>query len=350
MEINWTDQSSHVFLNPRLNFAFDQKLIQRRRPSHIWLATSGSAKIVGLNKQAILSSADAVNKFINSSEKDIWLQILPEFHIGGLSIYARSYLSGAKVVTHHFGLGKWDANKFTALLNESGATLISLVPTQIYDLVKNKIVAPHSLRYVFVGGADLENWLYMEAKKLKWPIAPTYGMTECSSQVATANLEDSRMRVLPHVKLRVSEMGKIILMGPSLFTEYCMIGEGGDLAYHDPKIGYEFLTEDFGDLADGYLKPLGRGKDFIKVGGEGVYLNRLRGVLHSFQFEEGLEGEFDLESRPHARLGKTIDLVTTVDEPKVKALVEKFNNTVMPYERIQGVRKVDQIPRGELGK
>jgi o-succinylbenzoate---CoA ligase len=349
MKIDWQDNSSHVFLNPRLNLSVDQKLISKRRQGHLWLATSGSAKIVGLSKKAILASAEAVNKFIGSDANDIWLQILPVFHIGGLSVYARASLSNAKVVTHTFTLGKWDARKFEQLLTESKATLTSIVPTQVYDLVRNKIKAPPSLRYVFVGGSDLEPWLYEEAKKLNWPLAPTYGMTESSSQVATATLDSMDLKLLPHVKVRVTELDKIALMGPSLFTEYCIFADG-DIAFHDPKIGYEFLTEDYAEVVNGVLKPLGRGRDFVKVAGEGVYLNRLRGVLHGLQFQEGVSGELDLQAHADARLGKRIDLMTTTDVKDVETLVEKFNKAVMPYERIHSVFRVESFNKGELGK
>ncbi len=350
MQINWHDQTSHIFLNPRLNITIDEKLVCKRRPAHIWLATSGSAKIVGLSKKAILTSADSVNNHVASNEKDIWLQVLPRFHIGGVSVYARAYLSGAKVFTHDFQKEKWDARKFLELLNESKATLTSLVPTQVYDLVKNKIPAAKNLRFIFVGGAELEPWLYEEARKLGWPVVPTYGMTECSSQVASGTLESPHMKVLPHVKIRVSEEGRIVLSGPSLFTEYCVLGAGGDFGFHDPKIGYEFIAEDFATLENGYLKPVGRGRDFIKVGGEGVYLNRLRGVLHGLQFESGISGDLDLEGMPDARLGKRVDLVSTVDTQDVASLVEKFNKVVMPYERIHFMRKIANLPRNEMGK
>ena len=71
----------------------------------IWLKTSGTEmsqqgehKLVALKKEAILHAAKSVNEFFNLNKKDKWLNTLPHFHIGGIAIYARSYLSGSEVI------------------------------------------------------------------------------------------------------------------------------------------------------------------------------------------------------------------------------------------------------------
>ena len=39
-----------------------------------------------------------VNRHIEATESDTWFNVLPLFHVGGLSILVRAFLSGASVV------------------------------------------------------------------------------------------------------------------------------------------------------------------------------------------------------------------------------------------------------------
>src|SRR4051812_23438722 len=101
MKVNWESNHSEMLLNPRYDpFVQDQfkKIITSTThlPGHIWVATSGSTTVkwVGLSKASILASAHAVNEHLMSTSKDIWVHALPDFHVGGLGIWARSYLNG----------------------------------------------------------------------------------------------------------------------------------------------------------------------------------------------------------------------------------------------------------------
>ena len=79
---------------------------------------------------------------------------MPTFHVAGLSILARSYLSGGAC----FSYGKkWNAEDFLLFLKEHKITLSSLVPAQVYDLVKAQIKAPSHLRAVVVGGGESQS-------------------------------------------------------------------------------------------------------------------------------------------------------------------------------------------------
>lgn len=351
MKINWYDKASHAFLNPRIKIPFDLKKVCSRIESHIWLQTSGASKLVGLSKEAILSSAESVNKHIGASSLDIWLDILPEFHIGSVSIFARAELSGSKVISCPFVLGKWSPIEFTRVLQETKATLTSLVPTHVYDVVKNQIQSPEALRIAFVGGSELDPWLMEEAKILGWPLVPTYGMTECSSQIATAKADNKNLKILNHVELRVNEAKKICIKSISLLTEYCVVDATGNHNFFDPKINNEFVSEDLGYILGKFLVPLGRGADFLKVGGEGVYLNKLRAVLHQILWQNKIDGGMELVGVVDKRLGSKVGLIATLTSHEVsQKIVHEFNLAVTPYERIQEVRFVESISRNEMGK
>ncbi len=363
MKINWLNQQSYVFLNPRFksNFSFEdtnfENLIQSRK-GHVWLASSGSSsspdlllKLVGLAKSAILKSAASVNDFLASSSRDIWIQALPEFHIGGLSIEARAFLSGAKVVAGTNG--SWDPKFFHQTAVTSGATLSSLVPAQVFDLIRLRLECPDKMRAVFVGGDAISESLLEHGRKLGWPLLPTYGMTECASQVATFEKGDKRFKILPHLKVNQDMNHNLIISGESLFTGYIKIlNLRPDYMFYfeDPKVDGCFITEDRGWVDAGYLQVDGRANDFVKVGGEGVYLNRLRSVLQSLVIEKNFIGDVELIANGDERLGRQVECLLATQGQAGDELVAAFNERVMPFERIKKVIRTSQIERSSLGK
>ena len=186
--IDWESQDSHFFFNTRHPQSEEWQRLAKALPffpGHIYLFTSSWKKIVILSKESFLVSAQVVNSHLECTEKDRWLVSLPLTHVGGLSILARSFSGSFSSIK---GLNVWNPKTFLNLLKEEKITLCSLVPTQIYDLVQQKFSPPKSLRAVLVGGGALSPSLYTEARKLNWPLLPSYGLTELCSQVATTPL------------------------------------------------------------------------------------------------------------------------------------------------------------------
>ncbi len=219
-----------------------QDLPGQKLKGHIWLATSGttsSPKWVALSKDAILTSAGAVNQHLKSDASDVWVNPLPDFHVGGLGIWARSFLSGTKV--YPFKPKRWDVYGYHRTLHDIKATLTSLVPTQVYDLVHKKLQPPQTLRAIIVGGGALPESLYHEAIQLGWRLLPSFGLTECASQVATAKHGSKDLHILPHVTLKIDDDGYICIKSTSLLTTYSTT---------DPKVNGWFKTEDKGHISE----------------------------------------------------------------------------------------------------
>jgi O-succinylbenzoic acid--CoA ligase len=334
--IDWQSEESHVLLNPRMPEE-ERRLLQSYvidLPGHLWLATSGTTgalKLTALSKRAMLVSAAAVNRHLDSNRDDVWCCVLPTFHVGGLGIYARAFLAGGRVVA-----AQWDARQFAAM---EDVTLASLVPAQVQDLVSAHLGAPRQLRAIVVGGGALDAALYHDARELGWPVLPSYGMTETCSQVATATLASPELVLLDHAEARTEEDGRLAFRGESLLTGYGT--EGG---FIDPKVNGWFLTEDLGSLEVQYLKVAGRRGDFIKIGGESVDLARLDAVLGSIAGPHAA-----VLAVPDARLGHVIHLAVTrgTDGDMIRAA---FDERVHPFERARRVHVVGEIPRSGLGK
>ena len=328
MDLDWLSDASHVLLNPRMPEE------ERRRlesfvvdlPGHVWLSTSGTSgalKLTALSKRAILASAAAVNRHLQSDSSDVWLCVLPTFHVGGLGIYARVFLSGARVVTEG-----WD-----------GVTLASLVPAQVIDLVRAGTRAPASLRAVVIGGGALSEELYAQALELGWPLLPSYGMTECCSQVATAQLatRNPQLLLLDHVQARTEPDGRLAIRSEALLTGYAT-----EAGFIDPKIDGWFLTEDVATIEGRTLRVEGRRGDFIKIGGESVDLSRLDRILAT------LGADAAVLPIPDDRLGHVIGLAVAAGD--ADAIAAAFNERVFPFERVRCIVRVPEIPRTPLGK
>lgn len=367
-EINWQDESSALLLNPRMP---ENEASQLRRlaeiyakPGHLWIASSGSSrrtneslKLIALSKSAFLSSASAVNLHLKCSPRDVWVQVLPRFHVGGLAIEARAFLSGSQVIS---GLQseKWNPEYFHKVIEQRKATITALVPTQVFDLIQGKIACPSSLRAVVVGGSLLPQPVYEKALELGWPLLPSYGLTECCSQVATANVsawksQDRQLQILSHIQVRLSEKGFLQIKSPALLTGFAQFKDGKE-NWSDPKVDGWYQTQDVCEIQEDILTVRGRQSDFIKIHGEGVSIQRLQETLEPLaqKILSLFWTELAVESVPDERSLNTICLVAShqVPEADLEKVISAFNDKVAPFEKIQRIKRVEKIPRTDLGK
>lgn len=112
-----------------------------------------------------------------------WLCPMPLAHVGGLSIALRSVVYGTEVFLH--GRYETEAVRDALMDPEAGVTLASLVPTMLARLLDAGLARPPSLRWVLLGGAPIAPALRKRAAAAGVPVAPSYGMTEACSQIAT---------------------------------------------------------------------------------------------------------------------------------------------------------------------
>jgi|SRR5438270_6425556 len=324
--IDFESDESHLLLNPRMPAAERARLIVPVLPAHVFVTTSGSTgavKLVALSKAAILASAASVNAYFGVTEHDVFAAVLPPFHVGGLGIYARAHLSGARVIAM-----EWDPRGFAG----SDATIASLVPAQVRDLVELRLHPKRPIRAILVGGGAFDPELAARARVLGWPVHASYGMSECASTIAIGE----PLELLPHLEGRIDIDERLALRGASLFTGYV---ENGILT--DPKVDGWFVSEDRATLQGRTVTITGRPSDFVKIGGESVDLGRLDRILAS------ITPDAAVLAAPDERLGHVIHLAVTRDEPRV---IDEFNARVLPFERARAIHRVDEIPRSPLGK
>ncbi|MFM2169380.1 MAG: hypothetical protein RIS79_3751 [Verrucomicrobiota bacterium] len=314
--------------------------------------TEGSRKWVGLTKAALQVSARAVNGHFSVTTADRWLLALPTWHVGGFGILARAF--AADVPVEVLG-GKWDARAFAKKAAETGVTLTSLVPTQVFDLASAGIAAPRSLRVVLVGGGALSDPVRQAALNLGWPVRTTYGMTETASQVASEAAEGGAMEVLPIWQPLTDAEGVLTIRGAALAKGYAIQERTGwRWEGIDPLRGLR--TRDRVSLvSEGgkcLLRFTGRESGIVKILGELVALGPIQSRLDALRLELRLtEGDAAVCDVPDERAGARLVLaVGGLEAGTAAALREALNRDLRNFEQIQQMLSMPNIPRSELGK
>jgi O-succinylbenzoic acid--CoA ligase len=215
----------------------------------------------------------------------------------------------------------FDPQRVADCLEADRITRVSFVATMLERViaVRGEKRSPASLVLVLLGGGPATAELLHRAESLGYPVAPTYGLTEAASQVATRPpLHDvehpiapdrdlaAGLEVLAGVELRIVDAegawvangveGEICLRGPIVMQGY----------FEDPIATTKAIVEgwlrtgDIGRLdAAGHLRVLERRSDLILSGGENVYPAEIESVIASHPAVE----EVGVTGRPDAKFG-----------------------------------------------
>ncbi|MCB8987976.1 MAG: AMP-binding protein [Ardenticatenaceae bacterium] len=245
-----------------------------------------------------IASAQASAERLGVQADDLWLSVLPLYHVGGLAVVWRSCLVGTAVDLH----ARFDLDAINEALDTKPITLISLVPTMLHRLLQARQTWPDTLRLVLLGGAAAPPDLLQQAQAVHLPVATTYGLTEAASQVATMlpqavtrkpgsvgkplhgttlDIVDEHGRSLPP-----HTIGEIVVSGPTVMAGYFISDFGlgiSEEGLQNPKSEIRNLhTGDMGYLdEDGDLWVVQRRSDLIVSGGENVYPAEVEAVLRS---------------------------------------------------------------------
>lgn len=272
----YTKQARASFFLNTESFQLDKMNIQYpSQENAILLFTSGSTgspKLVCLHFSHFLSNAKGSSCYFNLKGKEsCWLLSVPLFHVSGLSILFRSFLTGSSIVLsenllqgHHF------------------ATHISLVPTQLLRIIQHKTSFP-KLLVALIGGAPISTSLIQLSTDRKIPVVLTYGMTEMASQITMTQPGDSLFpihlgKALPNREISIDENGEILVKGSCLFDGYdSPSGPSKKLLQ-----GEWFQTGDLGAWnQDNNLEYKGRKDNLFISGGENIYPEEIERALKS---------------------------------------------------------------------
>jgi o-succinylbenzoate---CoA ligase len=204
--------------------------------------------------------------------------VLPLYHVSGLMQLWRSLITGGT-----FALCDWkalEAGVFPEI--DRDRFFLSLVPTQLQRLLNYPELA--QFRTILLGGAPAWESLLADCRSRRLPIAPTYGMTETASQIATLKPEVFLQgqtgcgMPLPHVAITIRDAegkpqptglsGLVTLEARSLMRGYFPPGP--------------FAIDDIGYFDENNsLHIVGRNSQKIISGGENLYPAEIEAAIRS---------------------------------------------------------------------
>ncbi|WP_434530696.1 class I adenylate-forming enzyme family protein [Haloarcula sp. NS06] len=323
-----------------------------RTATQLVIFTSGTTsepKGVQLTVGNLVASAVASSYRLGVLPDDRWLVCLPTYHMGGLAPFVRSALYGTVAVVQR----SFDANATQQVFAKHEVTGVSLVPTMLSRLLDAGWEPPSSLRFVLLGGGPASETLIERCRERGVPVCPTYGMTETSSQIATARPETAFEHAgtvgqpLVSTDLTVvadgatcdpGERGEIVVDGPTVTPGY-LNGDGDAFSDHG------FRTGDIGyQDADGRLCVEGRVDDQIVTGGENVDASTVADTIreHPAVKDAAVVGLSDEE------WGQRVAALVVGDvSPAV--VRDHCAERLAPYEVPKTVRAIDALPRTASG-
>jgi o-succinylbenzoate---CoA ligase len=349
LDLDFESDELRGIASPKLKREMEQVLSSLEAlglKDHFVLFSSGTTSVeskgYALARRALLTNAQAVNEHFNLSANDVWGLSIPWFHIGGLSVLARAKLTGSKMVD----LAPWEPSRWTQQIHEKKVTITTIVPTQVFDLISKGLKAPPSLKYLVVGGDFLSSELEKAAIELGWPIIRTFGMTEISSQLASAKFVQGPLEVLPIHQIRITAEGQLLVKSPALFTLQFKLKDNLEIIWSKDLCDADgfYLTQDKVTLDQNGLHHLGRIDDQIKVAGKLMPLNTLKEQLYAFLLRKGCFGTMELIYEGDERLGKKLVLLHLPEVPFLAQAQELFS-PLKPETRM-----VEAFERTDLGK
>ncbi|KAJ3381630.1 hypothetical protein HDU84_004975 [Entophlyctis sp. JEL0112] len=351
--------------------------------------TSGKKKTVPYTLKTLIVGAKCVaHTWELKAGKDINLNMMPLFHVGGIvrNLLAPLVSNTTVIVTPGF-----DPQAFWEILQNQSPTWFYAVPTMHMAILERgcalldesrraagTTVSAYgsnaglhtSIRMIANAGGGLPHTLAMRLRQMfsGCVVLPSYGMTECmpiASPPPTYALQKpgcSGVSVGPEIaimrpaatadfetrRMPAGEIGRIMVRGPPLFAGY----EDDDAANREAFTCDGFFdTGDMGFLdADGYLYITGRSKEIINRGGETISPVEIEdAVLQHPKVSNALAF-----SAPHSALQETTGIVIVSKDDNCRvglSELQKFLSSSLHASKWpQLIVFMNDIPKNHSGK
>lgn len=317
--------------------------------------TSGKIRFVMHDWQTLTASIRGFRQYFQVNMIHSFC-VLPLYHVSGLMQVLRSFTTHGNFSIFPFK----DVEKNTELSSHQNYTefFISLVPTQLQRLLNEpkKIEWLSQFHTILLGGSPPSLSLLERARNHHLRLAPTYGMTETASQIATLKPDDflqgyeNSGQILPHAQIMIcNENGETLR--PNNIGIITIKSQSLALGYY-PKFwenNQAFESDDLGMInQQGYLTIMGRNSDKIITGGENVFPVEVESTI----LATGLVKDVCVMGLPDEIWGEQITVfyvpfdstITSKHLPRI--IQEKLSKFKQPKTWIQ----LDELPRNLQGK
>ena len=335
--------------------------------------TTGNPKGVMLTHRNNYLHAMSTMHHLRVSDADVYLHVLPMFHVNG---WGAPFYYTANGATHICSRKSTPESIFKAI-EAHNVSVLHMAPTvlnallQYYDEQHPKM--QQAVRVVIAGSAPPPAFITRVEEELGWEFIQVYGMTE-SSPLSLISTIRSHLTELPkeqQTKLKAktgfSMIGSDVKLLNEQGEEVAHDGiEVGEIAVrsHGVMKGYwkneeatvevlrngRLLTGDMGTVDEnGYINIVDRKKDVIISGGENISSIEVEGVLYNHPAVL----EAAVIAVPHEKWGETPHAYIVLRENEAvteQELITFTRENLAHFKAVTSIVFVDELPKTASGK
>ncbi len=327
--------------------------------------TTGAPKATMLRHRNLATVARNTIRGFDIGSAGVFLNVRPLWPIAQVILMSHLF-AGATVVLRRF-----DPERFATLVEATGATRASLVPTQLVRCLEHLQARDRRLdrlQAIYVGGSRIPPSTFERALELVGPkIGVLYGLTEApvtcylppQSLAADAEHRSRLMhsvgRVLPDYELRIAgsdespaagQSGEVLIRGGNVMAGYWQDANATRATLREGWLH----TGDVGELdAAGNLHIVSRLKDVIRSGSSTIIPKEVEDAIVSHP----AVAEVAVIGLPDAEWGEAVTafVVARAGMPvSERELVEHCRTRLAGYKKPRSIRFVASLPRSHYGK
>ena len=328
--------------------------------------STGKPKGVMLSHGNIVSNTYSIVQYLELTEKDIQMVVLPFFYVMGKSLLnTHIAVGGTVVVNNSFA---YPASVIRQMTVEQVTGFSGVPSTYAYLLHRSPLPAFRNrldyLRYCTQAGGHMSR----QIKEKLLQVLPShtklyimYGATEAAARLTYVEPErltskfDSIGKAIPGVTVRVldengdevpsGELGELVASGPNIMQGYWRDAPGtarvlDQYGYHTGDMGYRD--------ADGYLYVIGRKDDLLKVGGHRIDPQEIEDAMMA----TGMLLEVAVVGVEDELLGKRLVAVAVpLSGQPSKSNLLALCHARLPRHKLPGeIRLISSLPKQSNGK
>jgi len=326
--------------------------------------TTGKPKGCLLTHGNVIANARQISQWLNFTENDRLLTIMPLFHMNAVSVTTMStlYAGGSTVISP-----KFSGSRFWNIISDYQITSFGSVATMLSILLHTypngvpEGLKTDQLRFAMCGSAPVPAEVIRKFEEtFRCAVLEGYGLSESTCR-STFNPADERrrpgscglpigneMKVVDDDDNEVAdgELGEIVLRGENILKGYFRNPEATERAFR----GGWFHTGDVGYRdQDGFFYIVDRKTDMIIRGGENIYPREIDEVL----YQHPAVAAAATIGVPDQLYGEEVAAFIVLKDgmtPSEDELIDYCKAEIADYKCPKTIRFVQDIPKGPTGK